>query len=64
MDTLLTKAVLKGACAACGASGYELRCEVCNEVLSEADREQCDTRCVQHTWTPRSPSSLSIGATA
>jgi hypothetical protein len=38
----------EGACAACGAGGYELRCEVCNELLSETDREQCDTRCLQH----------------
>jgi uncharacterized protein YbaR (Trm112 family) len=38
----------EGACAACGRDGYELRCEVCNEVLTEEDREQGDSRCLQH----------------
>jgi RecJ-like exonuclease len=44
----LAVVVDEGACAACGAGGYTLRCEVCNEVLTEADRQQCDTRCLKH----------------
>ena len=38
----------EGACAVCGAGGYELRCEVCDEVLTDEDREQGDSRCLQH----------------
>jgi hypothetical protein len=38
----------EGVCAVCGTGGYELRCEVCNAVLSDEDREQGDSRCLQH----------------
>ncbi|MCI3133384.1 hypothetical protein [Phenylobacterium aquaticum] len=38
----------EGECACCGKSGYELRCEVCNAILTDEDREQGDSRCLQH----------------
>lgn len=38
----------EGVCAACGAGGYELRCEVCNAVLTGEDRGHGDSRCLQH----------------
>lgn len=44
----LTVVADEGACAHCGAGGYEIRCEVCNTVLTDEDREQGDSRCLQH----------------
>lgn len=38
----------EGVCAVCGTGGYQLRCEVCNAVLTDDDREQGDSRCLQH----------------
>ncbi|MDM8354086.1 MULTISPECIES: hypothetical protein [Brevundimonas] len=38
----------EGECAFCGKGGYELRCEVCNDILADEDREQSDARCLQH----------------
>ncbi|WP_312164845.1 hypothetical protein [Phenylobacterium sp.] len=38
----------EGECASCGKGGYELRCEVCNTILTDEDREQGDSRCLQH----------------
>ena len=32
----------EGVCAVCSAGGYELRCEVCDDVLNDEDREQGD----------------------
>ncbi|MGC1301467.1 MAG: hypothetical protein WA840_03740 [Caulobacteraceae bacterium] len=47
----LAVVVDEGTCAACGRGGYELRCEVCNEALTEEDLGQSDTRCQLHLDT-------------
>jgi len=38
----------EGACEVYQRSWYELRCEIGNEVHTDEDREQGDSRCLQH----------------
>ena len=44
----LAVVVDEGTCASCGRGGYELRCDACNEPLTDEDRGQSDTRCLLH----------------